>query len=89
MLIGERGRVGMACMSGIATDDTTKHFFRDMIERSSLIGSMENREDYRASISTPIGRAQAAMLQREIMTPEATPARTGRSLRSADGAESG
>ena len=65
LLIGERGRVGMVCMSGIATDDTAKYFFRHMIERSALIGSLENREGYRASISTPTGRAQAAMLQRE------------------------
>ena len=89
LLIGERGRVGMVCMSGVATDDTIKHFFRDMIERSALIGSLENRKDYRARISAPIRRTQAAMLQREVMTPEATPARIGKSVRSADGAESG
>jgi hypothetical protein len=40
------GRVGMIVPSGIATDDTTKHFFADLVERRSLVSMMsfENEE---------------------------------------------
>jgi hypothetical protein len=31
------GRVGVIVPSGIATDDTTKHFFADLVERRSLV----------------------------------------------------
>lgn len=36
-LMSERGRVGCIVPSGIATDDTTKDFFREIIESRSLI----------------------------------------------------
>ncbi len=35
-LIGPTGRTGVIVPSGIATDDTTKFFFRDLVERRSL-----------------------------------------------------
>jgi len=37
MLISQRGRVGCIVPSGIATDDTTKEFFQDIVEKRSLI----------------------------------------------------
>lgn len=46
MLISQAGRVGTIVPSGIATDDTTKFFFRDLIELRSLVSlyDFENRE---------------------------------------------
>jgi len=35
--LSPRGRAGMIVPSGIATDDTTKHFFQDLVERASLV----------------------------------------------------
>jgi hypothetical protein len=37
MLLNGRGRVGCVLPSGIATDDTTKLFFQDLVESRSLI----------------------------------------------------
>lgn len=44
-LIGPRGRVGTIVPSGIATDDTTKFFFQDLMDRRSLVAlyDFENR----------------------------------------------
>jgi hypothetical protein len=36
-VIGPRGRVGCIVPTGIATDDTTKQFFQDLVERRSLV----------------------------------------------------
>lgn len=36
-LVAPTGRVGLLVPSGIATDDTTKHFFADVIESQSLV----------------------------------------------------
>lgn len=35
-LLNDRGRVGCVLPTGIATDDTTKYFFQDIIEKKSL-----------------------------------------------------
>jgi hypothetical protein len=45
-LISSEGRVGAIVPTGIATDDTTKHFFRDLVESRSLVSlnSFENEE---------------------------------------------
>ncbi len=37
LLISDFGRVGCVVPSGIATDDTTKHFFGDLLDRRSLL----------------------------------------------------
>lgn len=44
-LVGPRGRVGTIVPSGIATDDTTKFFFQDLMEARSLVAlyDFENR----------------------------------------------
>ena len=46
LIISPFGRVGCIVPSGIATDDTTKYFFQDLIEKKSLINlyDFENRE---------------------------------------------
>ncbi len=36
-LVGEAGRAGIVVPSGIATDDTTKHFFADLMTRNALV----------------------------------------------------
>ncbi len=45
-LINPRGRVGCILPSGIATDDTTKFFFRDLSDKNALVSlfDFENRE---------------------------------------------
>jgi len=45
-LVRTRGRAGCIVPSGIATDDTTKYFFRDLMDRRSLVSlfDFENRE---------------------------------------------
>ncbi len=45
-LIGPTGRVGCIIPSGIASDDTTKAFFQDLIQSSALVSlhSFENEE---------------------------------------------
>lgn len=44
-LVAPAGRAGIIVPSGIATDDTTKYFFRDIVERGSLVSlfDFENR----------------------------------------------
>ena len=44
--VSEIGRVGCVVPSGIATDDTTKFFFQDLVDRASLVSlfDFENRE---------------------------------------------
>jgi hypothetical protein len=46
MVLGPTGRVGMIVPSGIATDDTTKFFFQDLMDSSSLVSlyDFENRD---------------------------------------------
>jgi hypothetical protein len=45
-ILSPRGRVGCVVPSGIATDDTTKFFFQDLVEKQSLVSlyDFENRE---------------------------------------------
>ncbi|MCQ3806790.1 MAG: SAM-dependent methyltransferase [Acidimicrobiia bacterium] len=44
--VGLNGRLGVIVPSGIATDDTTKFFFRDVVEKRSLVSlfDFENRK---------------------------------------------
>jgi hypothetical protein len=46
-IASEQGRIGCIVPSGIATDDTTKLFFQDLIKKSALISlyDFENREE--------------------------------------------
>jgi hypothetical protein len=45
-LLGPEGRAGLIVPTGIATDDTTKFFFQDLMDRGSLVSlyDFENRE---------------------------------------------
>jgi len=51
-LLNRRGRVGMVCPSGIATDDTTKFFFQDLMTTQSLASmyDFENRQGLFAGV---------------------------------------
>lgn len=53
-LISPTGRVGCIVPSGIATDDTTKFFFQDLMERKSLVSlyDFENREKLFPSVDS-------------------------------------
>jgi len=45
-LLGPRGRAGLIVPTGIATDDTTRFFFQDLIEKGALVSlyDFENRQ---------------------------------------------
>jgi len=45
-LINDEGRVGVVIPTGIATDDSHKHFFSDLVERNTIISlyDFENKE---------------------------------------------
>ena len=47
-VVNERGRVGCVLPTGIATDDTTKFFFQDIVETKSLVSlfDFENRSGF-------------------------------------------
>ncbi len=55
-LISSRGRVGVVVPSGIATDDTTKVFFQDIMEKRSLVSlyDFENRKGIFPAIDSRI-----------------------------------
>jgi len=70
-LIAPEGRVGIIVPSGIATDATTQHFFRDLMERRSLVSlyDFENRKaifpgvhrSYKFCLLTLTGSARPAV----------------------------
>lgn len=70
MLMSERGRVGCIVPSGVASDDTTKFFFQDLIESNALASlyDFENRDaifpgvhrSYKFCLLTLVGRERAA-----------------------------
>lgn len=41
ILLSPKGRIGCVLPSGLATDDTTKHFFHDLFERRALVSFYE------------------------------------------------
>ncbi|HEU5373923.1 MAG TPA: DNA methyltransferase, partial [Ktedonobacteraceae bacterium] len=53
-IIDSHRRVGCIVPSGIATDDTTKYFFQDLMEKRSLVSlhSFENREKLFAAVDS-------------------------------------
>jgi hypothetical protein len=67
-IIATTGRVGCIVPTGIATDDTTKLFFQDIVERQSLVSlfDFENaapafpgvHRSYKFSLLTLVGRAR-------------------------------
>ena len=65
-LLNDRGRVGCVLPTGIATDDTTKFFFQDVVETKSLVSlfDFENRKLFPgrrpASSSACLPSAEAA-----------------------------
>ncbi|TAK21767.1 MAG: hypothetical protein EPO26_13400 [Chloroflexota bacterium] len=51
-LVSRRGRVGMIVPTGIATDDSTKAFFQDVVDRAGLAGLLdfENRKVFFSAV---------------------------------------
>ncbi len=73
-IISPTGRVGCIVPSGIATDDTTKHFFGALMDTRSLASlyDFENRENLFRGVGH--GRFKFCLL---TLTGEARPAQTG------------
>lgn len=71
-LLSGRGRVGMVCPSGIATDDTTKFFFQDLMETQSLASmyDFENRQKLFAAVDSRMKFALLTMTGADIRTRE-------------------
>jgi hypothetical protein len=77
LLVNATGRVGMIAPSGIATDDTTKFFFQDLVDTSSLISlyDFENRNaifpgvhrSYKFCLLTMTSRSQASKKEAEFV----------------------
>ena len=72
-LCNPRGRVGMIVPSGIATDDTTKVFFSNLIDNRSLISlyDFENREKVFQGIDSRIKFCLLTLTGRERPSAEA------------------
>lgn len=71
-LISSRGRVGVVIPSGIATDDTTKVFFQDIMEKDSLISlyDFENRKGIFPAIDSRIKFSLVTMAGGDSATPK-------------------
>jgi hypothetical protein len=72
-LLNPRGRAGIIVPSGIATDDTTKFFFQDLMDRRSLVSlyDLENRRKLFPAIDS---RMKFCLL---TLTGSARPAASG------------
>ena len=70
MLLEGGGRVGMICPSGIATDDTTKYFFQDLMRKRALVSF--HHFDNRGNLFPEVGN----MITFALMTMTARPYRT-------------
>ena len=72
MLIGGEGRVGMICPSGIATDDTTKFFFQDLMTSHSLASfyDFENRQKLFAAVDSRMKYALLTMTGADVQSRE-------------------
>jgi hypothetical protein len=60
--ISPSGRVGVVVPTGIATDDTTKHFFRNIIERQGLVSLFDFVNDAGLFPGVGHGRQKFALL---------------------------
>jgi hypothetical protein len=71
-LISSRGRVGVVIPSGIATDDTTKVFFQDIMEKHSLVSlyDFENRKGIFPAIDSRIKFSLVTMVGSDSATPK-------------------
>ena len=80
-LVSPTGRSGCVLPSGIATDDTTKFFFQDVVETHSLVSlfDFENRAgifpavDSRMKFCLFTTRSPVAFLHSQLPTPDSPP----------------
>lgn len=70
-IINGYGRVGMIVPSGIATDDTTKYFFNDLMEKRSLVSffHFDNRANLFPKVSNMITFALLTLTSRPNTKP--------------------
>jgi hypothetical protein len=71
-LINSRGRTGFIVPSGIATDDTTKFFFRDLVEQGSLVSlfDFENRKGLFPAVDSRVKFCLLTLTGRETRVDE-------------------
>ncbi len=72
VLAAEQGRAGIIVPSGIATDDTTRHFFADLMERRSLVSLFDFENGMRPQEATEAENASGD----KPAPPRKRPART-------------
>ncbi len=72
-ICGPEGKVGMIVPSGIATDDTTKVFFADLVDRRSLVSlyDFENRKKVFPGIDSRIKFCLLTLNGKERPSPQA------------------
>lgn len=72
-LVAPTGRVGLLVPSGIATDNTTKHFFNDLMESQALISlhDFENRRKLFPDIDSRFKFCTLIMGGSQVKTPAA------------------
>jgi len=72
-IVAPTGRAGLLVPSGIATDDTTKHFFNDLMEKNSLIGlyDFENKDGIFADLHRSFKFCILLMGGLNVQTPSA------------------
>ena len=72
-LIAGRGRFGVILPTGIATDATTKYFFRDLVEKGSIssLYDFENRKPLFASVDSRFKFCLLTLVGGDLREPEA------------------
>ncbi|GHD17023.1 hypothetical protein GCM10007147_05740 [Nocardiopsis kunsanensis] len=73
-LTGERGRMGVIVPTGIATDATTQHFFKDLVQNGSIAAlyDFENRSGLFPSVDSRMKFSILSLAGRGMWEPEAS-----------------
>jgi hypothetical protein len=73
-LVAPTGRVGLLVPSGIATDDTTKHFFSDLMDKQRLVAlyDFENRKGVFPDVDGRFKFSVLLMTGEKVKTPQAS-----------------
>ncbi|HIY40740.1 MAG TPA: N-6 DNA methylase, partial [Candidatus Nocardiopsis merdipullorum] len=73
-LTGPRGRMGVIVPTGIATDATTQHFFKDLVQDGSIAAlyDFENRSGLFPAVDSRMKFCILSLAGRELREPEAS-----------------
>ena len=73
-LTGPRGRMGVIVPTGIATDATTQHFFKDLVQNGSIAAlyDFENRSGLFPAVDSRMKFCILSLAGRELREPEAS-----------------